>query len=179
MTLKRNPPGQQALLGIDGFTPEPLAGAVFDATRAYRYRLWRTWDIEKPRILWCMLNPSVADEVVEDPTIRRVISFSRAWGAGGVVVCNLFALRSTDPSALRVHEDPVGPENDAHILAAHRAAARTICAWGTHGAYRNRDASVIELLQRVRPLECLRLTKDLHPQHPLYVPGDVQPKRFP
>jgi hypothetical protein len=37
-----------------------------------------------------MLNPSTADAEVEDPTIRRCIGYSHAWGFAGIVVINLF-----------------------------------------------------------------------------------------
>ncbi len=52
-----------------------------------------------------------------NPTIRRCIGFAKAWGLRGLIVGNLFALRSTDPKALYDHPDPIGPDNAQHILA--------------------------------------------------------------
>ena len=46
-----------------------------------------------------MLNPSTADETTDDPTIRRVIDFSRRWGFSRLIVVKLVPLRSTDPKA--------------------------------------------------------------------------------
>ena len=60
----------------------------------YRYLLWREWNAKLPRLLWILLNPSTADERVDDPTLRRVLGFSRSYGFGGLEVVNLFALRS-------------------------------------------------------------------------------------
>ena len=77
-----------------------------------------------------MLNPSTADAERDDPTIRRCIGFSRAWGFGGAEMVNLFALRSTDPGRLREAADPVGPGNVAHIADAARGATQVIAAWG-------------------------------------------------
>ncbi len=85
----------------------------------YRYELTRTWG-DGDRLLWIMLNPSTADADLDDPTIRRVIGFSRGFGYSGAIVANLFALRSTDPKALRTHPDPVGPANNAMLAQLAR-----------------------------------------------------------
>ena len=53
--------------------------AVLSPCRQYRYALWRKW-ADGPQVLFVMLNPSTADESVDDPTIRRCISFAKAWG---------------------------------------------------------------------------------------------------
>src|SRR5262245_13227298 len=99
----------------------------------YRYALTRTWGDPKKVVCWVMLNPSTADADQDDPTIRRCLGFSRAWGAGGLVVVNLFALRATDPDQLRIAADPVGPDNDSHLSTA--AFGRlVVAAWGARGA---------------------------------------------
>ena len=60
-----------------------------------------------------MLNPSTADEVKFDPTIKRCYTYAKDWGYGKLMVCNLFALRSTYPQALYSTEiDPIGEDND-------------------------------------------------------------------
>lgn len=33
----------------------------------YRYDLTREWDSDLPKVVWIMLNPSIADERVDDP----------------------------------------------------------------------------------------------------------------
>lgn len=59
--------------------------AVFSACRKYRYSLHRTWDRENRKCMFIGLNPSIADEVVDDPTIRRCIRYAKEWGYGGPV----------------------------------------------------------------------------------------------
>ncbi|MEO8632426.1 MAG: DUF1643 domain-containing protein, partial [Chloroflexota bacterium] len=113
-------------------------GAVFSGDRRYRYRLWRRWELSRPLIAFCMLNPSTADERSDDPTIRRCIGFARDWGYGGVEIVNVFALRATDPRELRRLRDPVGPRNDSYVLDAAERAASVVIAWGAHGAFRSR-----------------------------------------
>lgn len=131
----------------------------------YRYRLGRVWDGQKPVCAFVMLNPSVADASIDDPTIRRVVDFAQRWRFGGVDVFNLFALRATDPGELLVHDDPVGPENDAWL---ERIASDTIvAAWGVHGTIKGRSFRVSRMLDG--RLSCLGRTKGGHPRHPLYV----------
>lgn len=149
-----------------------------DIEGPYRYELTRTWDPASALVCcWVMLNPSTADASVDDPTIKRCIGFARDWGFGGLVVVNLFALRSTDPRALKTAVDPVGPRNDASILAAAGRASRVVCAWGTHGVFADRGAEVRQLLRPFDP-HALRLTKAGHPSHPLYLPRALSPVRW-
>jgi hypothetical protein len=148
-------------------------GAAFSRDRRYRYRLWRRWDRSRPTIAFCMLNPSTADARRDDPTIRRCIGFARHWGYGGIEVVNIFALRATDPRALRSARDPVGPRNDAFML---RAAAESpiVIAWGVHGALRDREATALQLLGPRARLLALGRTRSGAPRHPLYLRRDTE-----
>ena len=73
-------------------------GARLSECGRYRYSLWRVWDAGLPSLAWCLLNPSTADAEREDATTRRLRGFCRAWGYGGYLLVNLFALRATDPA---------------------------------------------------------------------------------
>lgn len=147
--------------------------ATFNKDRTQRYTLERTWTFEKPRILWLMLNPSTADEYTLDHTIKQCVTFSSLWGYGTLEVVNLFALRSTDPSALygRTSEEVGGDAwNDAAIVASARHAQRVIAAWGTHGKLYGRDEEMRRMLEaRGHVLYCLGHTKGGHPKHPLRI----------
>ena len=50
------------------------SGAVFSDCRKFRYALWRMWDEDKPLVMIIGLNPSTADEKVNDPTIKPAAS---------------------------------------------------------------------------------------------------------
>ena len=124
-----------------------------------------------------MLNPSTADAAQDDPTIRRCIGFARAWGFAGVEIVNLFALRSTDPRALRRSCDPCGSDNDAHVRVAARRAHLMVLAWGMRGSLLGRDREVLELLSRSRTrLLALGWTRSGQPRHPLYLRRDARPR---
>jgi hypothetical protein len=74
--------------------------ALFSRDRRFRYRLGRRWG-QGAAVCFVLLNPSTADEVVDDPTIRRCIAFARSLGYGGLEVVNLYAYVATDPAELR------------------------------------------------------------------------------
>lgn len=159
--------------------------AVFDETGTYRYRLSRSWLGGTGGVVFIMLNPSTADDKVDDPTIRRCIRFGQRWGFARLEVVNLFAYRAKDPGALIHVQDPIGPENDAHILEAATENGTIIAAWGGNGSWRGRDTAVIGLLSD-RPMLCLgrtkppsRFTGHGHPRHPLYVPYSQVLEKYP
>ena len=156
-------------------------GAVLSEDGLYRYKLWRCWDEDAHGVVWVMLNPSTADADIDDPTIRRCIAFARAWHAGSIAVVNLFAARATNPRALKAMPDPVGPDNDHWLRWAGQGnwAGDLVLAWGAHAPGVSRDQ-----INRAfgwlcyRRCWCLGRTKDGHPKHPLYVPGDTRLERY-
>lgn len=135
----------------------------------YRYDLRRIW-ARGSLLLWVMLNPSTADGLQSDRTIDKIMRFTFGWGYAGLAVVNLFALRSTDPQALRHHIDPIGPMNDAYIRGWTKITKKIVVAWGNDGEFRSRGNEVGRmLLTRVPFLHCLKVTDKGHPYHPLYV----------
>ena len=158
---------------------DTLHETVFSEDRLYRYRLVDSQaGPGSGTCMFLMLNPSTADEVRSDPTVTRCKGFTALWGYKRLIVANIFAYRSTDPKALKLVTDPVGPLNDEHIVAAAHESERVVLAWGRHGALLNRGGAVVKLL-RDEGLEnktCyLKLTKDGHPGHPLYIASSVLP----
>jgi len=154
-------------------------GAAFSPCRRYRYRLWRVWDETKAPAVFVMLNPSTADEVENDPTVERCARRARAMGFGGLRVANIFALRSTDPSALYSDGDPVGPDNDTAILESIAGAGLVVCAWGGHGRLNGRGDAVLALIRGAGAIpNYLKINSDGTPGHPLYVGYSVQPQAW-
>ena len=85
--------------------------ATFSNCRKYRYSLSRIWDKKKKLVLFIGLNPSTANEEVDDPTIRRCVNYVQNWGYGGLMMVNLFAYRVTLPSGLKKVKYPIGEDN--------------------------------------------------------------------
>ncbi|GAB6073605.1 hypothetical protein JCM15786_02620 [Nautilia lithotrophica] len=74
--------------------------AIFSKNRKYRYVLSRIWDDTKEKIVFIGLNPSTADETIDDPTVRKCIAYAKKWGYVGFYMLNLFAYRATEPGKM-------------------------------------------------------------------------------
>lgn len=156
-------------------TATPTGGATISIDRLYRYELFRILPDCDPRrqVTFIMLNPSTADALTDDPTIRRCVSFARRLDCSTMKVVNLYAYRATKPADLFNVDDPIGgPVNDDFILKAVQEASIALAAWGVIGRRDNRDVNV-RLMLRKYELRCLGKTKEGHPRHPLYVKGDA------
>lgn len=154
--------------------------AVISDCGRYRYRLLRSWEAAKPRVLFIMLNPSTADTNIDDPTIRSCIRLARSWDYGGIEVVNLFAWRATDPNELGSASNPIGPDNDASIEDAAAHSDFTICAWGAHRMAGPRAQEVLKIIRRRHGLaHCLGVTKSGAPRHPLYIKTGTTPTLWP
>jgi hypothetical protein len=148
--------------------------ATFSEDRVYRYSLERRWGDGK-FCLFIGLNPSTADETRDDPTIRRCIRFAKDWGYDALVMANLFAFRATLPRIMKATQNPIGPENDAHLKRLHAEAGMTVAAWGSHGSFQHRSESVCRMLGN---LYCLAVTTTGQPMHPLYIRATTRPTLF-
>lgn len=155
--------------------------SVFGKTKRHRYVLGREWDSAKSRVMFILLNPSIADSEIDDPTCRRGIGFARRLGFGSMIFCNLFAFVSTNPDVLKSKWleskllgctsewlDLVGPKNSEHIQQEAKDADTIIVAWGARSNWR-RDEEVVCLLAE-RELKCLGKTRYGAPRHILYLP---------
>ena len=149
-----------------------------DAAGGRRFRYWLHRDLARDGqagLVFVMLNPSTADAVNDDATVRRCMAFGRRWGYRELTVVNLFALRATKPEVLRRHgRQAIGAHNDEALrwVRRHRATSTIVAAWGNHGAHLNRAPAALAILA---PTVALGVTKLGFPQHPLYVRGSAQP----
>lgn len=149
------------------------ATAVFDPSRRYRYLLTRTWSTAPPLVM-CLTNPSIADAFITDPTATRAVKLARREQAGGLVILNAFALCATDPAALRIAADPIGPHNDAMLAWVAGWGGDVVVGWGIHGALLDRGRQLARRLAAVDArLRCLGTTKAGQPRHPLFTRADT------
>ena len=154
---------------------------------------FRTEASVKNFILWVMYNPSTADSVNDDATIRRVIGFSREWGYDGLKVVNLFNRRATDPKDLKgldygdlIH----GEEGNLHSLEvlvnALKLSDKIVLAWGGRkevlpfefNAGKGRMREAIDIAGAGDRVYHLGLTKEGEPKHPLYLAKDTPLQKY-
>lgn len=186
-----------AQLTLDGSAPPALErSAVISACGRYRYWLERRWRAGGPVAAFYLCNPSTADALVDDPTVRKCVGFAERWGCAAIVIVNPFALRATYPRMLVANgvdhstraDDIRGPANGSHLDAAARLARDTggpfVAGWGAALPKALRGYAREDLWVRteiVSPM-CLGLTADGQPRHPLMisykqplVPFEVRP----
>lgn len=181
-----------ASLLATGIRLDRQSDAVISADGKYRYWLHRRWFGGVGYAVFVMLNPSTADGIQNDPTIRRCIDFGKRWGCHGIIVVNLFAARATVPADLDEIDDPVGEENHAYLLKACEIAGATnpengimegvvVCAWGADRRVQSMgQAETVRgwiAAAGVAP-QCLGRTKAGHPRHPLYVAAATKLEPF-
>lgn len=171
--------------------------ATISACGRYRYALTRRMlglsseALSRPSLCWLMLNPSTADAADDDPTIRKVMGFTRRNGYGVAIVVKLFAWRETDlrevgrrlrtgpgPSSAR-HEEIVGPGNRSAIMQAAAISDAVVCAWGATPWARGQAARAVGWLAAhpAKPIRllCLGHTNSGAPLHPLMPSYDGHP----
>ena len=161
----------------------------------YRYVLDRAVEpasfLHEGTLVFLLLNPSVADQHRDDPTIRRCVSFTRRFGFARLEVVNLFAFRATEPAALlaaaRAGVDVVGPGNDLVLPEVFARADALVVGWGGASAPRLRDLVVARLpavsallgsCPRVLLPQCLGVTSTGMPRHPVRLRADARCVRW-
>lgn len=155
----------------------PESGADLSACRTWRYKLWRLWS-SAPPVVFIGLNPSTADELQDDHTIRRCMNMAASWHAGGIVMLNLYSFRATQPEDMWAAPDPVGPDTDEHILSSCQDALGVVACWGGFPQAAGRVREVLDMLDRgAVPLSILGMTKSGHPRHPSRTPRGIKAVR--
>lgn len=142
----------------------------------HRVILTRRW-APGPIMVTCGLNPSTADGLTDDPTIRKDIGFASRLSCGAIAKVNLHTFRSTNPKGLRAVPavERTHPEGHEWMQIAINYCRRfDEPFWMTWGANARNDPRVDELLtllstSEVRVRALARLS-DGTPAHTLMLP---------
>jgi hypothetical protein len=148
--------------------------AQFSPDGTKRYILTRSWDTKPERgdsVAFAMLNPSDANALRDDQTIRKCVGFAVRWGFSGIMVVNLIPVVATDPWHLPPWSG-IDPENDQYIRQALADCAAVILAWGSVPSALANTIAFPEHLFNFRalagelPLFCIGRTLKGSPLHP-------------
>ena len=138
----------------------------------YRYRLERdicpSGDIV---MAYIGINPSLADEYIDDNTVKNLKVFSANNNARKMIVGNVFAYRSTDVKGLSKTTEPVGIDNDKELELIINEADILVPFWGSRtklrAALRPRlDDVMAMLIKSGKPIKVLGVTASNDPRHP-------------
>ena len=151
--------------------------AIFSDDGKYRHALGRRWEFLQPcrYQLSISLNPSVAGNDHNDPTIIRDINRAKREGYGGLFKGNLFDLISTDPNALlNDGQEIISDLCDAYLrLMILNADEKILCGWGSFSQAVSREAVVLSLIKESgKQAYCLGVNQNGSPKHPLYIRND-------
>ncbi len=158
--------------------PAKIKGAYFSSGSWHRYNLWRMWDETKPRVMWVMLNPSMANTVWDDFTTKKCMRYAQRWGYGSIGIVNLFSTVCSNPKRLKEKARPALYDNETDQVLLEETMGRelVIAAWGRHGTLLGRDKEVVHRLRSHGVVfHALQLTVDGIPYHPMNVKSDTTP----
>ena len=119
-------------------------GSCFSICGRYRYKLWRIWDDDKPKVMCIGLNPSTANATKTDPTITNLNKMLRKLGYGGFYMTNLFAWISSKPTDLLTCTDPIG-DNEIVLQEVEKICDDVIVCWGN---FKQAEQRIKEVLPR-------------------------------
>ena len=152
--------------------------AVISTLGQHRYCLTRTWDEDKGKVLFIMLNPSTADAEKDDATTTRCINYAKRWGYGGIMIGNIYSYRTKRPKILKkwLKRRTMTPNshyiNINYVKRMAGEADLVICAWGRN------HKGIPEWVDEIPNKHFLELCKDkITPKHPLGNLGkDLKPR---
>ncbi|MBT4785494.1 MAG: DUF1643 domain-containing protein [Candidatus Marinimicrobia bacterium] len=148
-----------------------LRKAKFSKDKKHRYELSRHWDLSKSDILFIMLNPSIANENIDDPTIKRLINFTKKFNYGGFFVANLFTYITPYSKTLDTSSG-LTKLNLKTIKNFVNKAEEVVYAWG------NSIKEPEELKNLVENPKCFGRNLNGTPKHPLYLPSNSKLIKF-
>jgi len=148
-----------------------LREAKFSRDKKERYSLKREWDKSKEKILYIMFNPSLADDKKDDPTIRRLISFTKKYNYGGFLVGNIFTTVTPNPKKID-KTTGISDKNLKELFKLIHKVDQIVYAWG----------NTIEEPQTIKELvskpKCFGKNFNGTPKHPLYLPSSSKLEKF-
>lgn len=187
--------GNSPMLIVPSPDDRSLNGAVISPCGLYRYWLMRTvpgfYSVPNQTVmrtaLFVMLNPSTADAMKNDASVRKLIGFCMRWRVHRFEVVNLYGFRATKPKDLWNAHDKIGIDNDVYIESSAKRASMTVVAWGNSKPgwmferinHKERIGNVLKILRANGPAPyAIKVNGDYSPAHPLMLSYDLKPALY-
>jgi len=152
--------------------------AVFSPCLKYRYRLDRDVSNEGKVIAFFGVNPSYADAMKDDNTIRRMKGFTLSHSGKRLIVGNVFSYRSTDVRALAIADNCFGELHHYHLKEIISEADLLVPCWGSRNKlprdlHSHLESTMILLIDSGKPVYTFGHTASGDPKHPLMLAGST------
>jgi len=147
--------------------------SVFNDDRTHRFLWKRVWDKDKPIACVIMLNPCIADNIINDLTTNLVVNnIARLEKYGGVIIVNLFSMLTSKLNfRWNSDQDLNLPENDECIKKSANESDVIVLAWGKSADSNQRIAAraehVVAMLAEHRDKMMIITDGDKRMIHPL------------
>ena len=137
-------------------------GAIFSVCKTHRFLLWRFWDRALPTAMCIGVNPSSADDLKDDPTIRILRRILSQLNFGGLLMTNLYSFISSSRNIITDHAEMLR-ENDRYMIAANQCCETVIFCWGN---LKGTESRANEIIKRFPKSKCFGKTLNQSPKHP-------------
>lgn len=157
--------------------------AVISECGLYRYRLDRDceglipaeFDEDSKVFAYFGINPSTADAMLDDPTVRKWIGFTQRNGGNRFIVGNVFSYRATDVKVIGKVPFPQGPQHFTHLNQIIAEADVLVPCWGGRDKVPKHLREQLDLLlawlhRSGKPVLHFGTTDGGDPKHPLFLP---------
>ena len=115
-----------------------------------------------------MLNPSMADEKIDDPTIKKCVAYSKKFNHNELYVVNLFPQIQKKPNFKKLKNCRT---NKLVIEKTLKKIDTISLAWGFNYKISNEITEII----KNKKVFVLELSKKNTPKHPLYLKNSIEP----
>lgn len=155
--------------------------AIISPCGKFRYRLERDVQMDGLTFAYFGINPSTADAMRDDATVRKWIGFTKANGGRRFIVGNVSAFRATDVRELAAAL--ISPaqhrQNLDHIQRIITDADILVPCWGNRSKaprhmHNDFDTVLAMLLTSGKPVRHFGLTASNDPKHPLMLGYDTR-----
>jgi hypothetical protein len=161
-----------------------MSSAVISECGLYRYRLERDCGLPfdgSKVFAYFGINPSTADAMLDDATVRKWRGFTLRNGGHRFIVGNVFPYRATDVQELATCADPIGDflTYSSHTKQIAEDADILVPCWGNSSKVpkelRSRfDRFIAALRTTGKPIMTFGFTASGDPKHPLMLGYDTQ-----